>query len=429
MSNRPEADPISPAAVCDGTRATASPPAAPTASQERVVSLDVLRGLALLGILVMNIQAFSMPLAAYVNPTVWGGLEGANYWVWLVGHLLTDQKMMAIFSMLFGAGILIFAERAEARGGAATRLHFRRTFWLLLFGAAHGYLLWFGDILFLYAVCAAAVFWFRRLPPPALLILGVAVLAVSSALYLLLGMSLPQWPPEQLAQFIEQDWQPGTEYLAREISAYQGGWLQQMEVRVPTTMEFQTFILAIWGFWRAAGLMLVGMGLYKLGVLSAQCRPRFYMVLVGVAVLIGIPVVGYGVYWNFANDWGPLSSFYGTQFNYLGGLLVSLGWVGAVMLVCQRDTLKWLTRRLAAVGRTAFSNYILQTLICTTLFYGHGLGLFSQVERTGQILIVFGIWTLQLTLSPIWLRHFRFGPLEWLWRCLTYGRLQAIRRY
>lgn len=400
---------------------------APVISSERVHSLDILRGLALLGILVMNIQAFSMPIAAYVNPTVWGGLDGANYWVWVVGHVLADQKMMTIFSMLFGAGIVLFADRADAGGRSPAALHYRRMLWLLLFGAAHGYLLWFGDILFLYAVCAMAVFWFRRFSPRTLLILGGLVFSVSSVIYLLLGASMPHWPPEQLAEFIEQDWQPGAEYLAREIAAYQGGWLQQMAVRVPTTMEFQTFLLAIWGFWRAAGLMLVGMGLYKLGIFSAACRPRLYAGFIAVAALLGIPLVAYGVHWNFANQWGPESMFFGTQFNYWGSLLVSLGWVGTVMLVYQRGVLSWLTRRLAAVGRLAFSNYLLQTLICTTVFYGHGLGLFGQVERSGQIAIVFGVWILQLLLSPVWLKYFRFGPLEWLWRCLTYGRFQPFR--
>ncbi|MFQ5724758.1 MAG: DUF418 domain-containing protein, partial [Terriglobia bacterium] len=185
----------------------------------------------------------------------------------------------------------------------------------------------------------------------------------------------------------------------------------------------------IWGFWRAAGLMLVGMGLYKLGVFSARGSPRFYAGLIAAALLVGMPVVVYGIHWNFSHGWPPVSLFYGSQFNYWGSLLVSLGWVGAVMLICQRRALGWLTRRLAAVGQMAFSNYLLHTLICTTIFYGHGLGLFGQVERVGQILIVFGVWGFQLLVSPLWLRRFRFGPLEWLWRSLTYGKLQPMVRH
>lgn len=395
---------------------------------ERIGSLDTLRGFALLGILVMNVQTFAMPISAYINPTVWGDLTGANYLVWLLGHLLTDQKMMTIFSLLFGAGIVLFTDRAVARGRSAARLHYRRTLWLLLFGLAHAYLLWFGDILFLYAVCALVVYWFRGLAPRRLIATGLAVMAVSSVLYLLMGWSMPSWPAEQQAEFIEESWQPPAEVLAQEVEAYRGGWRRQMEHRVPAALEFQTFLLAIWGFWRAAGLMLIGMGLYKLGVLSAQAPARLYGGLIAAALLVGLPVVAYGVYRNFANDWGPLSLFYGTQFNYWGSVLVSLGWVGAVMLVCQRGALQGLTRRLSAVGRMAFTNYLLQTVICTTLFYGHGLGWFGAVERTGQITVVLAVWALQLLVSPLWLRRFRMGPFEWLWRSLTYGRAQPWRQ-
>lgn len=405
----------------------APPPAAtrrsaPIAPTERLGSLDVLRGFALLGILVMNIQAFAMPGAAYLNPTVWGDLTGTNYTVWLLSHLLADQKMMTIFSVLFGAGIVLFTDRVAARGDSPTRLHYRRTLWLLVFGVAHAYLLWYGDILFLYAVCALVVFWFRGLAPGRLIALGVCVLSVSSVLFLLFGWSMPAWPPEQRAEFLEGTWQPSVTTLALELEAYRSGWLGQMAHRVPGSFEFQTFYLLIWGFWRASGLMLVGMGLYKLGVLSAKAPARLYTSFVLAALLVGLPLVAFGVQWNFANDWGPESFFHGMQFNYWGSLLVSLGWIGAVMLVCQGGYVPWLTRRLGAVGRMAFTNYLLQTLICTTIFYGHGLGWFGNLERTGQAAVVAGVWAFQLIASPLWLRAFGSGPFERLWRALTYGR-------
>jgi uncharacterized protein len=409
-------------------QAIEGPRGAPVEPGERIDALDTLRGFALLGILVMNIQLFAMPGSAYINPTVWGDLTGANYLVWLLSHLLTDQKMMTIFSMLFGAGIVLFADRALARGASPARLHYRRMFWLLLFGLAHAYLLWLGDILFLYAVCAFVVFWFRGLAPARLIMLGIATLAVSSIIFVGLGMSMPSWPPEQQAEFIEQSWQPPPEVLAAEVDAYRGGWLTQIVYRAPGALEFQTFYLAIWGFWRAAGLMLIGMALYKLGVLSARASTRLYAGFIAVALLVGLPVVAYGVYWNFSNDWGPLSFFFGFQFNYWGSLLVSLGWIGLMMLICRHGLLSWLTLRFAAVGRMAFTNYLLQTLICTTVFYGHGLGWFGEVERTGQIAVVAGVWIVQLLLSPIWLKHFRSGPLEWFWRSLTYGRAQPWRK-
>ena len=392
------------------------------APTQRQVQLDVLRGFALLGILVMNIQVFSMPIAAYTNPTVWGDLTGLNYVVWLSGHLLADQKMMALFSALFGAGIVLFAERAQATGRAVTALHYRRMFWLLIFGLAHAYLLWFGDILVLYAICGAIVFRARRWSVVTLMVTGLLLLSVSSLVYLFFGWTLPHWPAEQVAAMSDESWQPTAEVLAREVDAYRGGWLEQMGVRVPAAMMFQTFVLLLWGFWRAAGMMLIGMALYKSGILSGT-RPRsVYLRFIAVAVLIGLPLVAYGVYWNTANEWALSSMFFGTQFNYWGSVLVMLGWIGAITLLCQGGAATWLTARLAAVGRMAFSNYLMQTVICVTLFYGHGLGWYGEVERSGQILVVFAIWLLQLWYSPLWLRRFRQGPMEGLWRRLTYGK-------
>lgn len=151
--------------------------------------------------------------------------------------------------------------------------------------------------------------------------------------------------------------------------------------------------------------------------------------MIAVGLLIGIPVTLYGTYRDFAAGWDFLYSFfYGTQFNYWASLLVSLGWVGAIMLASKATALVPLTRRLAAVGRMAFTNYIMHTVVCTTVFYGHGLGLIGKVSRVGQLAIVLVIWAVQLLLSPIWLRHFLFGPLEWLWRSLTYLQWEPLRR-
>lgn len=400
----------------------------PVSEPQRIVSLDVLRGFALLGILVINIQSFSMIFSAYMNPTAYGDLTGANYWVWLLSHVFTDQKFMTIFSMLFGAGIVLLSSRVEARGQSATGVHYQRMFWLIVFGLLHAYLLWWGDILFLYGICGLVVYLFRKLSPRKLLVLGLLTIAVSSALFLFFGWSMQFWPPEALEE-LTQDWQPTLERTAEEVAIYQGGWLEQMNHRVPKSFELETFGLLIWGFWRAGGLMLVGMGLYKVGVFTLKRSAGFYAALIMGALLVGIPTVSYGVHRNFTVGWDIHSSFFfGWQFNYWGSLIVSMGWVGLVMLVCQYPPLARLTRPFAAVGQMAFTNYILQTVICTTIFYGHGFGLFGQVERTGQIAIVAGVWVFQLLVSPIWLRYFLFGPLEWLWRSLTYLQWQPFRR-
>lgn len=396
-------------------------------SNQRINALDVLRGFAVLGILVMNIQTFSMPMAAYLNPSAYGSLEGINGAVWAISHLLTDQKMMALFSMLFGAGIVLFCERADAAGRSVAGLHYRRNVWLMVFGVLHGYLLWYGDVLFLYALCAFLLYPLRNKSARTLIKLAIVFLSVSSLMYVFSGVGMQYMPEEELAAQILPMWQPSTDQVAAEIAGYQGNWSTQMTVRVPMTQEMHGFALFLWGFWRAGGMMLLGMALFKIGVITAQADVRIYQRLILAAALLGLPLIIGGMVWNFRNEWALSSMFIGAQFNYWGSVLVSLGWMSLLILALQKNALTSLTNRLAAVGRMAFSNYIMHTLICGFIFYGHGLGLFGQVERWGQLLIVLGIWALQLWLSPIWLRHFRFGPLEWLWRSLTYWKLQPMR--
>jgi uncharacterized protein len=374
----------------------------------------------------MNIQAFAMPGAAYLNPTAYGDLSGLNGWVWRLGHLLTDQKFLTIFSILFGAGMVLIAQRVEAKGGRPGRVHLRRTVGLLVLALLHAYLLWAGDILVTYALCALVVFWFRSLRPRTLLVLGVLVMSVHTALYLLFATSLPYWPPENI-EGVRVFWNPTTEQISSEIAAYQGSWLAQMEYRTSSSLAFQTLVFLVFTGWRAAGLMLIGMALYKLGVLSALRSRRFYVTLAVVGFAVGLPIIAYGVAWNFAAGWSLYSMYAGSQFNYWGAPFVSLAYIGIVMLVAQSTRMRVVTYPFRAVGRMALSNYIFQTLVCTTLFYGHGLGLFGEVERTGQVLIVLGVWALQLIVSPLWLRRFQFGPLEWLWRSWTYRGWQPMR--
>ena len=402
-------------------------PTGPTVESRRIASLDVLRGFALLGILIVNIGAFSMPSAAYFDPTAYGDLSGINGWVWRLMHLFADLKFMAIFAMLFGAGIVLTADRIEARGSAAAGTHYRRMAWLIVFGLLHAHLLWYGDILYWYGMCGLVVYLFRKRAPTTLIVMGLLFLAVSSGLMLFAGSTADQWPPE-MRQEIVAELKPSEEAKSAEIAAYKGSWLEQMEVRTPGSTEMQTSTFFTWAFWRVSGLMLLGMALFKLRVFNAE-RPRaLYLTLLGIAVFIGLPLIGQGMRYNFAIGWqAPAFFFLGLQFNYWASILVSLGWVSVIMLLCQKG-LSLVTRPLAAVGRTAFSNYILQTLICTTIFYGHGLGLFGDVERIGQFGIVVAIWAVQLGISVLWLRHFRFGPLEWLWRTLIYMRLQPFRR-
>jgi uncharacterized protein len=405
------------------------PKAAPVTLSERIPSIDVLRGFAVLGILIMNIQSFSMIGAAYFNPTAYGDLSGVNWWTWLLCHIFADQKFMTIFSILFGAGIVLMTGRAEAKGASPARVHYRRTFWLIVFGLLHAYLLWFGDILYAYGMCALVAYLFRRRSPVTLLILGILSIAVCSLLYLFFAWSAPFWPAGQLEATTNEMWSPDAETTAREVAAYSGSYLEQMKYRVPGSAMMQTFVFLVWSGWRAGGLFLIGMALYKWGVLSARRSNLFYIVMTVAGLCAGIPVVLYGVKQHIAHGWSFVYSFYvANQFNYWGSLFVSAGYIGLAMLLVRVLRENALLSSMAKVGRMAFSNYILQSLICTTLFYGHGFGLFGSVPRWGQILIVLAIWIVLVIFSNLWLRRFRFGPMEWLWRTLTYWKAQGMRK-
>jgi uncharacterized protein len=251
---------------------------------------------------------------------------------------------------------------------------------------------------------------------------------VASAISLFFAWSMPFWPAESVLE-LQHEWAPTQEMIQQEVAAYRGEWLEQASYRAPIVLFFQTFVFITNVFWWAGGMMLLGMALFKLGVFSAVRSDRFYVTLIVLAVVVGLPVVMYGVHQNVAAGWeARYGLFVGREYNCWASILVSLGWVSAIMLVCRRNVLAELRRRLAAVGRMALTNYLFQTVICTTIFYGHGFGLFGRVERPGQIAIVLAVLALQLLLSPVWLRFFRFGPAEWLWRAATYMHPPAMRR-
>lgn len=391
----------------------------------RISSLDALRGVAVLGILVVNIQSFAFVRAARTNPTVHGDLEGANWWVWLVTYVMFDGKFISMFAILFGASIVLLVDRCARRGVPATPIHIRRMVILLAVGLLHAHLLWYGDWLATLAVSGAVAFLYRDLSPRRLLTAGVVVYAVGSLTGLVTAWWLPRWSPDVAADMAAR-WAPSADAIAWEVTRYRSGWFEQMGHRIPAALRYETSHLATRSLWQMTGLMLVGMALLRLGVLNASRAPAFYAAMSAVGLGAGVPLVLYGVSRNIAHGWDVGSYLAVTSHcNYWGGLVMSLGWIGSVMLLVR---LGIKMRALAAVGRLALTNYLLQSVICTTIFYGHGLGLFGRIERVGQVVIVLGVWAMQLALSVWWLRYFDFGPAEWAWRCLTYGRRLPIRR-
>lgn len=398
----------------------------PTSFSDRIPSLDFLRGLAVLGILIMNIQSFSMIGAAYINPAAYGDLTGFNKWVWILSHLLASEKFMSIFSILFGAGIILFTDRAIAKERNPSVFHYRRMFWLLVFGMLHAYLIWYGDILVAYSLCGMLVFFFRKMKPKKLILFSGLFFIVPVILCFITGLTIQYWPPESYEQNL-QSWLPFAEKINHEITAMQGGWLDQMDVRVTKSIFMQTFLFFWLTFWRVMSMMLLGVALFKWGVLSAQKSKGFYLKLSLIGLLIGYPVITIGIIANFNAGWKmDYSMFIGTLYNYIGSVAVALGYIGIVMFIFKLAKFERFKIIFAAVGKMAFSNYILMSLVAMFIFYGNGLGLYGQVERKFQLLIVFAIWIVIIVISPLWQRRFRFGPLEWIWRMLTYWKYQPL---
>jgi len=399
----------------------------PVFSKDRIIALDLLRGLAILGILVMNVQSFAMPDAAYLNPKAYGDLSGSNQWVWMLSHIFADQKFMTLFSILFGAGLVLFSENAEKRRGKSATLHYRRTFILLIIGLLHAHLIWQGDILVSYALCGFLVYLLRNKKPGFLVTLGLVLVSIHTLIYVFFGWSLRFWEPDAILE-TKASWKPSMEILKNEISAYTGSFFDQQAQRSERAFFLETFVFLTLFLWRAGGLMLVGMAFYKWGILSAKKSKAFYQKGLVLSWTIGLPVITYGIIENFDHNWSmEYSMFYGSQFNYWGSLFMAFGYICLVMLWVKTKLFENFKIRLVAVGRMALTNYLMQSLISVFIFYGLGLALFGELDRIMQIGIVLLIWIVQLLWSKPWLENFNYGPFEWLWRSLTYQKKQAFR--
>jgi uncharacterized protein len=420
--------------------------------------VDTLRGVAVLGILAMNIIAFALPGDCYMNPVhaalepYQGPFNGANRLAWWIADLFFDQKMMSIFSMLFGAGLILMDSRAAGAGRSGFALFFyRRLFWLFLIGMAHAYLIWFGDILVAYAICGVFLYPVRRFRPRALIFFGACVMSVGMLVTGVMYAGIASMERDAVAaqRLIAADAEASPEQLesfraSRElhhaiditaakvdssVAAMRGSLPAVLDENAEGARMLQGTVFFLWTFWRALGLMLIGMGLMKIGVFGAGCSRGFYAKMAVFGWGLGWPLAytsarlrvahGFDMVRGFALEW---------HLAYVGSALVALGYVGAVMLVCRSGALSRLRSTLAAVGRMALSNYLMQSILMTAIFYGWGLGYFGYIHRAQLYFFVIGTWILQMSLSPVWVRRFRFGPAEWAWRSLTYWRLQPMRR-
>jgi uncharacterized protein len=389
---------------------TAPAPGGEFRSGQRNEALDVLRGFAVLGILFMNLPGYGLISADYLNPTAsgWPGL--ADWLAWGFTHVFTEQKFMTLFCLLFGAGVVIASSRAEQAGLGAWPPFLRRSAALLALGLVHAYGIWYGDVLATYAVAAFIPFLLRRRSARTLHIVGIVLLALPFLFSVYLGLSFPRMGPRVQAA-LAAAWTPDAASVAAEHAAYLGSWLAQMPRRLSDAAFLQSYFLLTLFLWRAAGLMLIGMALYKSGFLTGAAPLAHYRRVAAVGTGSGLAIVICGVVYNFSHGWQVQYSMYlGNQFNYWGSVPMALGYAALVVLAVRQRWLPGLRDKLGRLGRATLTLYILHGVIGTLIFYGHGLGLYAQLPRWSLLLLVLPIWTLEYLL----VRHTFIGrgPLD-----------------
>lgn len=397
---------------------------APVQRADRILSLDVVRGFAVLGILAVNAMVFFWPHSVSSNPSLQTGWNGDAAWAWQIMDVFFRDKMRTLFTMLFGVSIfLVGGDRSDPGRGRLLR---SRLFWLLLFGVVHGALFWYGDILMLYALTGFIVLLMRGWSARTLLSVGIPLYLLLSLAYVGMYVAMQHAPPETLQGALEQQgWNLTPAQLAEEIAPYHGDALSVTLHQ----MQGWTFVgpfIAISFMPMTIALMLIGMGLFKAGFLAGRAPVWVYglsaVVAAGCLYLI----------------WGETSAILAGGFDFLPTMmrpyatflvpLVSLGYASVLILLI-RFGARALLHPLTCAGRMAFTNYLTQTLIMTTIAYGgRGLGWYGEIGWPEMWGIIGAVWVVQLIWSPLWLSVFRMGPIEWVWRCLTYRRWLPIRR-
>ena len=427
---------------------TPAPTPAPVAADNRIEGLDVIRGFALLGILLLNILAFGLPYRAYFDPSVDGSVAGIDFGAFFAVELLFEGAMRALFAMLFGAGISLLATRNRAPNPG---IHYRRQFLLLAIGLLDALvLLWTGDILVCYALAGMALYACRNWRPRGLIVAATLVFVYLAAFYSLAFFLISTMPQEveaiedRIAAGVEvsaderalvEDWtdlnasfDPPERILAREATKFEGSYPDAFAANARELGEVYVAALPLVMFWDAVACMLLGMALFRTGVLPGKRSTRFYALLATAGFLIGLTVNSFELSMKIGSGYAMQWVSGVSTFTYdIGRVSMALGFASVVLIACQRGWFARLRRGLAAVGRMALTNYILQSVFGLILFRDFGFGLWNELARHELYFVVAGEWIVSIWFSAWWLRRYRFGPLEWLWRSLTYRQAQPMR--
>jgi uncharacterized protein len=405
----------------------------------------------------MNIPGFAMP--NYFSESFRSDPTNINFWVNNVIGVLFEGKMRALFGMVFGAGVLLFVSKKLETGKPVTGLFYRRMFWLALFGLIHAHLLlWWGDILYLYGICGMIVYLFRNVKPT-YLVLAVPLVAafdftagtlfyqhvrVKRIAYVEAtrasdeGKTLTDDQNKALSEWreIEKTFLPNREDAKENTRKMKSDYAAVASYVRPLAFQMQTTLVPII-IWDSIALMLLGMALYRWGFLSGNWANRDYWMVMAAGYIIGLPLAIYSHYHNYLYNptvEAVLQRMETVPIEWTGliypfqRILLVMAHVSLIILAYKSRFAQGLFRRLEAVGQMAFTNYIMHTVICSLFFFGYGLNYYAELEYYQLYFVAAAIWLLQLFVSPLWLRHFLFGPLEWLWRSLTYWQCPPFRR-
>ena len=415
---------------------------------DRIESLDVLRGFALLGILLVNIVAFGLVSSAFLNPGIYlTPIGGIDYIVWAFLELSSEGAMRTLFSILFGAGVVLFVTGSTAKSGW---LHYRRNFWLLVFGLINAYIfLWPGDILVTYALSGFVLWFVRNWKARSLLILATFLILIGSlqnfamkstleiardaAEEMKISISKGEEFSEETAEWAEgwidyeEDNQAEIDNIPNEVKKRTSSYSSAYEYNLEKANEMIYFVLPFFLFLDALMMMLIGMALFKLGVLDGGRDIKFYIRMMCIGFLTGIAINAYEVLLITNSNMDIIETNPYFRFTYhFGRLFMGLGYLGLVILLIKIEKLESLRFRLACVGRMALTNYLMHSVIALFIFSGAGLGLLGKFSWSQLYLFVLLIWVIQLYISPLWLKYFYFGPVEWLWRLLTYLKIPKM---
>jgi uncharacterized protein len=396
----------------------------------RYQSIDAVRGFAVLGILLMNIVGMGMPAFAYIDPTYFGGSHGADLWTWAINNVFTDGKMRGLFTILFGASTVLIAQRAEDGKPGPMETHYRRMFWLFIFGMVHAYLFWWGDILVCYALAGLFIFPVRKLDPKLLIAMGAAILVAllsynAMADVHLVALHAAATAPGASAAAI-QAWNEASgtvvlpkEMIAQQISGFGGGFMDALKSRAQMALFLQLQLNPPDYLPEAVGNMLIGMGLFRLGYFTLGWSTRAYLALIAFGYLVAAPITAWLAFDMWKSGFDPLVLHQLGDYQQATRPFIALAHGSVLLLIVRSGAMSGLIDRLSAAGRMAFSNYLMTSIITTFVFCGFGFGLYGKLSRFELLYVVVGVWAFMLIWSKPWMARFHYGPFEWMWRSLV----------